>query len=317
MAARSRGGRAVVFTRSCSRGPVHATAIDGQLLRDLAEGVRPRPSLSWQAMPNDSPPDRPRILAATGPLFMTPLDYVMDAIAEAGYDAAEVMVGHNADTQDAGLILSAAAQSGVAVRALHGPFLLLLRTVFGTSFASKTTASMELAAEVGADIMVAHAPFRWEVRSRRWMNEEVAELAQRTGVVFGMENLFPVAGRAFSSVITVDEMDEFEHLVMDTSHCAVAGIDLMEMWRALSHKIVHLHVADNFGNGKDSHAPIGSGVLPLEEFLAEVGSSGWNGTITLELDCRAHLESREGLVRFLSDERRKTQAALSGHRATL
>lgn len=268
-------------------------------------------------MTDATEPDGPRILAATGPLFMTPLDYVMDAIAEAGYDAVEVMVGHNADTQDAGQIQAAASQSGLSVRALHGPFLLLLRTVFGTSFTSKTTASMELAAEIGADVMVAHAPFRWEVRSRRWMSEEVPDLARRTGVVFGMENLFPVAGRAFSSVITVEEMDEFDHLVMDTSHCAVAGIDVMEMWGALSHKIVHLHVSDNFGNGKDSHAPIGSGVLPLQEFLAEVGSSGWSGTITLELDCRAHLETHDGLVRFLTEERKKTEAALAGNRVTL
>lgn len=248
---------------------------------------------------------------------MTPLDYVMDAIAEAGYEAAEVMIGHNADTQDAARIRSAAANSGLAVPALHGPFLLLLRTVFGTSFAAKTTASMELAAEVGADIMVAHAPFRWELRGRRWMEDEVPALAERTGVIFGMENLFPVAGRAFSSVITVAEMDAFDHLVMDTSHCAVAGIDLLEMWGALSHKISHLHVADNFGNGKDSHAPIGSGVLPLEPFLGEVGNSGWDGTITLELDCRAHLETRESLVAFLAGERAKVQAALAGQPVAL
>ncbi|MGI9017575.1 MAG: sugar phosphate isomerase/epimerase family protein [Euzebya sp.] len=255
---------------------------------------------------------RPRILAATGPLFMTPLDYVMDAIAEAGFAAAEVMIGQNADTQNPGRINAAAAQAGLDVPAVHGPFLVLLRNVMGTSFASKATASMELAAEVGASIMVAHAPFRWERKGRRWIEEEVEELQQQTGVMFGMENLFPVAGRAFSSVISIAEMDAYDHLVMDTSHCAVAEIDLFDMWRALSHKIVHLHVADNFGNGKDSHGSIGSGILPLGDFLAEVGSSGWNGTITLELDCRAYLDTRASLVQFLSCERAKVEAGLAG-----
>jgi sugar phosphate isomerase/epimerase len=263
--------------------------------------------------PNPQP--GPRILAATGPLFMTSLDYVMDAIADAGYDAVEVMVGQNADTQDPERILAAAAQSGLAVPAVHGPFLLLLRNVMGRSFAAKTTASMELAAQVGADVMVAHAPFRWEVRSRRFITEQVPELAQATGVRFGMENLFPVGGRAFSSVITIEEMAAFDHLVMDTSHCAVAGIDIFEMWRALKDKIIHLHVADNFGNGKDSHAPIGSGILPLDAFLAEVGASGWSGTITLELDCRAYLDTRESLVQFLARERVKAQTALAGELA--
>ncbi|MEE8600505.1 sugar phosphate isomerase/epimerase family protein [Euzebya tangerina] len=255
---------------------------------------------------------RPRLLAATGPLFMTELSYVMDCIAEAGYGAAEVMVGHNDDTRNAAQILAAAEGAGIQVPALHGPFLLLLRNVFGRSFAEKTTASMELAAEIGADVMVAHAPFRWEVRSRRWLREQTAELEESTGVTFGMENLFPVAGRSFSSVITIEEMAQFDSLVMDTSHCAVAQIDLLDMWRALSHKIVHLHVADNYGNGKDSHAPMGTGVLDLGRFLREVGESGWAGTITLELDCREYLDSREELVSFLARERLKVEAGLAG-----
>jgi sugar phosphate isomerase/epimerase len=71
-------------------------------------------------------------------------------------------------------------------------------------------------------------------------------------------------------------------------------------------------VSDNFGNGKDSHAPIGSGVLPLEAFLAHVGASGYRGTVTLELDCRPYLDTRESLVAFLARERVKAQALLAG-----
>lgn len=256
---------------------------------------------------------RPRILAATGPLFMTPLGYVMDAIADAGYDAVEVMVGQNAETQDPDRILACAEEAGLTVPAIHGPFLLLLRNVLGSSYAAKTTGSMEIAAAVGAEVMVAHGPFRWERRSRQFLREEIAGIEEVTGVTFGMENLFPVAGRSFSSVITAEDMDAYDHLVMDTSHCAVAGIDIFEMWRALQHKIVHLHIADNFGNGKDSHAPIGTGILPVEEFLAEVGASGWAGTITLELDCRSYLDTRDSLVQFLARERVKAESALAGN----
>ncbi|WP_108666413.1 sugar phosphate isomerase/epimerase family protein [Euzebya rosea] len=263
-------------------------------------------------MASASPTSRPRILAATGPLFMTPLDYVMDAIADAGYGAVEVMVGQNADTQDPERIVACAEQAGLSVPAIHGPFLLLLRNVLGTAYAGKAAMSMEIAAAVGAEVMVAHAPFRWERRSRRFLEEEILPMEEASGVTFGMENLFPVAGRSFSSVITTEDMDAFDHVVMDTSHCAVAGIDIFEMWRALRHKIVHLHVADNFGNGKDSHAPIGAGILPLEAFLAEVGASGWNGTITLELDCRSYLDTRDSLVQFLARERVKCEQALAG-----
>lgn len=254
----------------------------------------------------------PRLLAATGPLLMTPLDFVMDAIADAGYDAVEVMIGHNPDTQDPETIVSYARQAGLDVPAVHGPYLLLLRPVLGGSFVKKTLGSLEIAADVGADVLVVHAPFRWERRARRWMEEEATRLAAEHGVRFGMENLFPVGGRQYSSVVTVEEMAAFEHVVLDTSHCAVAGIDILDAWDALQDRIVHLHVADNFGNGKDSHAPIGSGMLPLDELLGRVGASDWNGTITLELDVRAYLDTREGLVQFLARERAKAEALLAG-----
>lgn len=252
------------------------------------------------------------MLAATGPLLMTPLEEIMDAIADAGFEGAEVMISQNPATQDPDRIAQAAAQSGIAVPAVHGPYLLLTRPVLGRTFAQKTIASMEIAHAVGAEVMVAHAPFRWEVRSRRFMEEDVVELEADTGVRFGMENLFPVRGRAFSSVITIEDMLPFDHLVMDTSHCAVAGIDIFEMWRELKEQIVHLHVANNYGHGRDSHAPLERGVLDVEAFLAEVGASGWGGTITLELDCRPHLDSHDALVAFLARQRVRAEAALAG-----
>ena len=257
----------------------------------------------------------PRLLAATGPLLMTPLERVLDAIAEAGFDGVELMVGHHEDTQDPEVIRRRAADAGLDVPVVHGPYLLLLRTVLGSSYAAKTEASLQLAAEVGADVLVAHAPFRWERGARRWLAEQVDDLADAHGVRFAMENLFPVRGRRFSSVVTPEDMAGHRHLVLDTSHCAVSGIDLFDMWRATRESVVHLHVSDNFGNGKDSHAPIGTGMLPLAAFLGEVGASGWDGTITLELDCRAHLDDHDGLVRFLARERTKAAQLLAGERA--
>jgi sugar phosphate isomerase/epimerase len=194
--------------------------------------------------------------------------------------------------------------------------MLLLRNVFGARYIDKTRRSLEMAGAMGAETMVAHAPFRWERAARGWLaaEGEVDDEAAQAGTVFAMENLFPVAGRAFSSVVTPDDLTPFRHVVFDTSHFGVAGVDLFEAWEALSDRVVHLHVSDNFGNGKDSHAPIGSGVLPLEEFLATVGASGYRGTITLELDCRAYLDSRDSLVSFLAEERRKAERLLAGER---
>ena len=255
----------------------------------------------------------PRLLASTGPLLLSPLDWTLAAIADAGFESAEVLLAHNPDTRDAEKVLRYAALAGLDIPVIHGPYMVILRNVLGSNYVEKTRRSLEVSAEIGAATMVAHAPFRWERGARGWLNEEVDGEAADYGVTFAMENLFPVAGRNFSSVVTPDQLAAFPHVVFDTSHFAVAGIDLFQAWEALSDRVAHLHVSDNFGSGRDSHAPIGSGILPLERFLGVVGASGWSGTITLELDCRAYLDSRDSLVNFLSRERVKATELLAGN----
>jgi sugar phosphate isomerase/epimerase len=258
----------------------------------------------------------PQILAATGPLLLSPLGWVLDAIADAGFTGVELLLAHSPETRDPDKVLGYAQEAGLRVPVVHGPYMVLLRRVLGTSYSDKTRRSLEIAQAVGAHTLVAHAPFRWERGARRWLaSGEVEARMLETGVDFAMENLYPVRGRSFSTVVTPADLDPFAAVVFDTSHFGVAGIDLFAAWSALHDRVVHLHVSDNFGTGKDSHAPIGSGVLPLEAFLAHVGASGYRGTVTLELDCRAYLDTRESLVSFLARERAKAEALFAGRDA--
>lgn len=253
------------------------------------------------------------MLASTGPLLLNRLGWIMDAIADAGFTGAEVLFSHNPETRDPDTVLACAREAGLDVPVVHGPYMLLLRRVLSASYRTKTRRALELAGQIGAATMVAHAPMRWERSAREWLAAaEVDDEAASYGTTFAMENLYPVAGRAFSTAVRPADLAGFSHVVFDTSHFAVAGVDLFEAWAALADRVVHLHVSDNFGAGKDSHAPIGSGVLPLEAFLAHVGASGYAGTITLELDCRPYLDTREGLVGFLARERVKAESLLAG-----
>jgi sugar phosphate isomerase/epimerase len=270
-----------------------------------------------------------RILASTGPLFARPLDWALAVVAEAGYDGVELMVTQDPATQDPERVMAAMGTEGIAAPVVHGPFLLITRRVFGTDMVVKAQRSIELAGAIGADLMVVHPPFRWQRRFHRWLLEDsdVEAAAQDTRV--GVENLYPVSvgGRAvrFHRYTRPEHLQPFTNVVLDTSHLGVAGVDIVEAYEALWDRTVHLHVSDYRGGGKDSHAPLGHGLLPLGRFLHRVGRDHVEpspttapvdrigGTsITLELDCRPYLEDRAALVGYLRQERRKCLDLLAG-----
>jgi sugar phosphate isomerase/epimerase len=261
-----------------------------------------------------------RLLASTGPLFARPLDWAMGVIAEAGYDGIELMVTQDPVTQDAERITAASRAEGAPVEVVHGPFLLLTRRVFGTDLVVKARRSLELASEVGADLMIVHPPFRWQRGFHHWLLDESDAQAAELGTRVGVENLYPVsvAGRPvrFHRYTEPEHLAPFRHVVLDTSHFGVADVDIREAYERLHRQAVHLHVSDNRGGGRDSHAPLGHGKLPLAGFLQRVAERSRQGTgaasITLELDCRRYLDDRAALVGYLRQEREKCVALLEG-----
>ncbi|MDP9021261.1 MAG: sugar phosphate isomerase/epimerase [Actinomycetota bacterium] len=258
----------------------------------------------------------PTMLASTGPLFARPLDWAMGVILEAGYDGVELMVTQDPATQEPDRVLEVATREGARVPVVHGPFLLLTRRVFGVDPTEKARRSLELAAEIDADLMIVHPPLRWQTAFHDWLVEEADDEAAELGTGVGVENLYPVPllGRPvrFHRYTKPEHLEEFRHLVLDTSHFGVTGVDLERAWEQLGHAAAHLHVSDNRGQGRDSHAPLGHGVLPIASFLTAARRSGYSGPITLELDCRRYLDDRAALVGYLQQERQKCLALLDG-----
>ncbi len=268
-----------------------------------------------------------RIFASTGPLFARPLDWALGVLAEAGYDGAELMVTQDPGTQQPERVQAAIDREGLSVPVVHGPFLLLTRRVFGTDFVGKARRSIELAGEIGADLMIVHPPFRWQRGFHRWLLEDGDDEAAALGTRIGVENLYPVtvAGRSvrFHRYTDPTHLAPFRNVVLDTSHFGVAGVDILAAYEHLQDHGMHLHVSDYRGEGRDSHAPLGHGLLPLGRFLRRVGRDAAdrqahgpepNGqvSITLELDCRRYLDDRAALVGYLRQERQKCQALLDG-----
>src|SRR5439155_6341712 len=117
-----------------------------------------------------------------------PLREAFSRIAEAGFGAAEVMVTRDPATQEGHLMSKLAQDLGLRVEAIHAPFLLIARSVWGTEPVGKIYRAIELAEDVGAGLVVIHPPYRWQSGYRRWVNERLPDLSSGTGVTVAMEN---------------------------------------------------------------------------------------------------------------------------------
>jgi sugar phosphate isomerase/epimerase len=257
----------------------------------------------------------PPVLFSSAAFFARPLSWTFRLAAECGYRGVEVMVTKDPESQDPASIRALAAQFGLTVGALHAPCLLLTRKVWGTDPIGKIDRSVEAAADADVPVVVVHPPYRWQRAFRRWLVDDLPNIEQRTGVAVAVENMFPVrvAGRdvTFHSNQDLEVLEGMHHLVLDTSHAAVAKHDLIEVRRLFGPRLRHVHLSDNAGKGWDSHLPPGDGVLELDAFLEDLTVSGFDGAVSLEVDLRPALGHADRLATTMVRMRERTELALA------
>jgi sugar phosphate isomerase/epimerase len=264
----------------------------------------------------------PKLLFSTAPFFRYPLRDAFRHVKNAGFDTVEVMVTADPATQDARRIRELADDLGLTVAALHAPFLLLTRRVWGTDPIGKIYRATQVAEQAEIPLVVVHPPYRWQVKYRRWVDQSLAEYSARAGVTIAVENMFPVKIRGdrglrfHVSQKDVEDLDRFTHLVLDTSHLSVAGIDLLDAYERYKTKVVHFHLSDNAGKGWDSHLPLGDerGTLPVADLLDAVARDGFGGGVSLELDLRPFMND-EGAIEDVLVRQRELSEDLLGVRA--
>lgn len=257
----------------------------------------------------------PQLLCSTAAFFSRPLREAFEHIAGAGFSGVEIMVTRDPDTQEAHRLRDLSEEHGLAIRAIHAPFLLMTRSVWGTDPVGKIYRAIELAEDLDVPLVVVHPPYRWQTAYRRWLDDRLPELSDHTGVRVAVENMFPVRlrggrGVSFHTRHQPDELERFSDVVLDTSHAAVSGLDLGQTYRRLGDRIAHVHLSNNAGKGWDSHLPVEQGVLPLAGFLELIAGDGFAGAVSLELDLRRYLESPEELREILVSNREFCEARL-------
>lgn len=238
---------------------------------------------------------------------MLPIGQTLEAIAAAGFTEAEIMVTGERESQDAVELRAICEHNGIRPSAIHAPFLLALARIYSVNPLEKIRRSTALAQDIGAPLVVAHPPYQWQRRYTSWLKSDLEAFMTAEDITVGVENMFAVGRRGlgvpFYSAITIEHMKRYPHVVLDTSHCGVSGVDMLRAAEELRNHIVHIHLSNNLGTGSDSHAPLTQGVLPISRLLENLTARGYPGTITLELDVRPHASSPAKLVAFLREQR--------------
>ena len=210
--------------------------------------------------------------------------------ARLGFDAVEVMVSIDPVSQDIDQVRHLSDYHEMPVCAVHAPCLLITQRVWGAEPWGKLERSAEMAAEVGADVVVVHPPFRWQRDYARDFVDGIAALEERTGVAFAVENMYPWrASRREMQVYAPGwnpAEEDYANATLDLSHSATARSDPLEIAEALGSRLRHVHMTDGSGSAKDEHLVPGRGSQPCAELLERLARQGFAGHIVLEINTR-------------------------------
>ena len=246
------------------------------------------------------------VLCSTGPFWAFALEDALDAVGEAGFTRVELMVSRDPRTQDPATVGRLTSERGLEVAAVHAPFLVLTRGVWGFEPVAKIQRGIAMCAALGAPTLIVHPPLLWEVSYTRWLRAEAH--GPLDGVTVAVENMYPrwVSGRALSAYRWTDPAElhaAASHVALDVSHLTVARHNALASYELLRPKLVHVHLSNNAGDGRDGHLPLDEGVVPVEELLAEMRRTHYAGTISLELSVRRYAEHPRDLVETLKRNR--------------
>lgn len=257
------------------------------------------------------------IQCSTGPFWAYELDVCLDLIAEAGFTDIELMVTRDRRTQHPDIPARLAEERNLRIASVHGPFLAITKTVWGQDPMGKVERGVEMCRELGAGTYIVHPPFLWERRFARWIEAESESYSADEGVRVAVETMYPVwvAGRRMRAYRWLDPRAlaaAAPIVALDTSHVTVARHDLLDSYKALKDRLVHVHLSNNAGDGRDGHLELEQGILPLDRLLGEFHRNGYSGGVSLEVSVRRYIEKPKELVAMLRRNREYVEDRIAG-----
>jgi sugar phosphate isomerase/epimerase len=231
-----------------------------------------------------------RVALSTASVYPESTAAAFEVAARLGYDGVEVMVWTDPVSQDVEALKRLSDYHQVEILAVHAPCLVITQRVWGTDPWIKLVRAKEAAEALGAETVVVHPPFRWQLDYVRQFVGGIQQMASETDVRFAVENMFPL--RARGREISPYGLDwdptgeDFRDFTLDLSHTSVSRSDAMELRRAMGDRLSHIHIADGMGSGRDEHLVPGRGQQPCAELLEDLAVSGFDGLVVVEVNTR-------------------------------
>jgi sugar phosphate isomerase/epimerase len=258
------------------------------------------------------------VALSTASVYPESTEAAFEIAAELGYDGVELMVWTDPVSQDIDAVADLVQTHQVPVLAVHSPCLIITQRVWSPDPWERLTRSVDAAQRLGAAVVVAHPPFRWQREYARDFVPKVTALTEQTQTVVAVENMFPwrAGGREIKAYLPDwDPTDEaYTHCTLDLSHTAVSGSDALALAADLGDRLAHVHLADGTGSARDEHLVPGRGTQPCDELLERLARDGWSGTIVLEVATRRaknRAEREADLAEALAYTRLHLAAALT------
>lgn len=252
------------------------------------------------------------VQCSTGPFWAFELERSLDILAEAGFTEVELMVTRDPHTQEPDIPLRLAEQRGLRIASVHGPFLVISKSVWGMDPIVKVERGIEMCKAVGARTLIVHPPFLWERTYARWILDDALAQFEASGIVVAVETMYPkwVAGRRLRGYRWLDPHElvaSSPHVALDTSHVTLSRLDILDAYEVLGPKLEHIHLSDNLGDGRDGHLELGEGILPIDRFLGELRRTRYSGDVSLELSVHRYIEHEAELIKMLERNRLHVQ----------
>jgi sugar phosphate isomerase/epimerase len=231
-----------------------------------------------------------RIGLSTSSVYPESTSSAFELARRLGYDGVEVMIGIDPVAADIDAVEKLRDYHGVPVLAIHSPCLLITQRVWGTDPWAKLERSAEAARRLDADVVVVHPPFRWQRDYARGFVEGVRRLADSTGILISVENMYPwrtPGGELKAYVPGWDPTElDYDDLTLDLSHASTANQQSIDLVRSWGPRLRHVHLTDGTGSAKDEHLVPGRGDQQAGRVLQYLAERDFSGHVVLEINSR-------------------------------